>query len=483
VDAEIEAFLTKFNYFLQEPRVWIKAINDWRNAEYPASEKQLRNALDDLTPFSLRASYATSFIGVDIDLIGKDEAKSEEKFVKLRTSSNPGPTTTTGLFAETLLVSLTSSPAVGPELAEAISIVKSSFLVPPSLLVRTPHGVHLYWCFSETVSWQTQIKLVEYLLETIVHAKMEESRVQRKIEVLPSPSRSLRIPSRARALDQSTLDWDRKSPEGADFWLSLPLYRWEELLDRQALLKKRRTIDRERKRLAALVQGMGEISKTVEAPVASFDLNSIVFSEGESDANLKRLVRGAKAQGLSEEGTLALVKDRLATLVDQGYEPEADMRGAHLERRVLHLHRTARGNVDSKKNRYQAIWDLPVEVTVRDDWVTWALTRLKDHGLLPPEASEGRVVRFLQDLDRWMLKVDHAVDGGGDSDTTLVRAVGRSSYPFPKFLLTGWYSRYAPLWKALQVTEVLAKDPLVGYVPDLHRPQFYLRTPPGSPAG
>jgi len=65
---------------------------------------------------------------------------------------------------------------------------------PPSLLIESPHGAHLYWFFIEHMSWISVHEAVKRILDGL------------DVEILPTPSKPLRIPHEGCYLDVHTLE-------------------------------------------------------------------------------------------------------------------------------------------------------------------------------------------------------------------------------------------------------------------------------------
>jgi len=74
--AEVAAFFGKLNYFRQEIRVRNAADTEWKTWHWYAGDRIVQEALDGKKTIGLRASWTTSFISFDVDVIGKIEKAS-----------------------------------------------------------------------------------------------------------------------------------------------------------------------------------------------------------------------------------------------------------------------------------------------------------------------------------------------------------------------------------------------------------------------
>jgi hypothetical protein len=115
------------------------------------------------------------------------------------------------------------------ELRQAAEIVKGSFTVEPSLAVRSPHGCHLYWLLSEVKPW-TQVRPIAQRVKEEAEDQYAEIGIERKIEVLPSPTQALRLPRRDRLLEPGSLEAMEEPEDGEAFWRGLKQYLLEEIV-------------------------------------------------------------------------------------------------------------------------------------------------------------------------------------------------------------------------------------------------------------
>jgi hypothetical protein len=120
------------------------------------------------------------------------------------------------------------------ELRQAAEIVKGCFTVEPSLVVRSPHGCHLYWCLSEMKYW-TVVKGVAQRVKEEAEDQYNEVGIERKIEVLPSPTQALRLPRKDRLLEPGSLEAMEEPKDGEAFWKGLKQYRLEEIVKENVL--------------------------------------------------------------------------------------------------------------------------------------------------------------------------------------------------------------------------------------------------------
>jgi uncharacterized membrane protein YgcG len=123
------------------------------------------------------------------------------------------------------------------ELRDAAEIIKSCFTVEPSLAVRSPHGCHLYWCLEENRYW-TVVKGIAQRVKEEAEDQYGEIGIERKIEVLPSPTQALRLPRKDRLLEPGSLDAMEEPEDGEAFWKGLKQYRLEEIVKEEVLERR-----------------------------------------------------------------------------------------------------------------------------------------------------------------------------------------------------------------------------------------------------
>jgi hypothetical protein len=115
------------------------------------------------------------------------------------------------------------------ELRQAAEIIKGCFTVEPSLVVRSPHGCHLYWCLEEKKYWPV-VKGIAQRVKEEAEDQYSEVGIERKIEVLPSPTQALRLPRKDRLLEPWSLERMEEPKDGEAFWRGLRQYRLEEIV-------------------------------------------------------------------------------------------------------------------------------------------------------------------------------------------------------------------------------------------------------------
>jgi hypothetical protein len=274
--AEVAAFFEKLNY-LRKPIVVRNATDtEWKYWHWYAGDRIVQDVLDGKKTIGLRASYSTSMIGFDIDTPGKpeeniavggevDEAEAEEvasepkerdaEVVKREKEIQDGIAAWAGWdelrnmstyfddLSEVMAAIVVPEVAMGPkrgsgtghggvlslELNQAAEIVKGCFTVEPSLAVKSPHGVHLYWLLIEAKPW-TQVRPIAQRVKEEAEDQYAEIGIERRIELRPSPTQALRLPRKDRLLEPGSLEPMSAPANGEAFWKGLKQYRLEEIV-------------------------------------------------------------------------------------------------------------------------------------------------------------------------------------------------------------------------------------------------------------
>jgi head-tail adaptor len=281
--AEVAAFFEKLNYLRKPIVVRNAADTEWRYWHWYAGDRIVQDVLDGKKSIGLRASYSTSMIGFDIDTPGKPEENSgirgevdaveaetgeitsepkerDAEAVKREKEIQDGIAAWAGWdelrnmstyfddLSEVMAAIVVPEVAMGPkkgsgtgrgrglslELSQAAEIVKGCFTVEPSLAVKSPHGVHLYWCLEEAKPW-TQVRPIAQRVKEEAEDQYAEIGIERKIELRPSPTQALRLPRKDRLLEPGSLEPMEEPKDGEAFWKGLKQYRLEEIVKEEVL--------------------------------------------------------------------------------------------------------------------------------------------------------------------------------------------------------------------------------------------------------
>jgi hypothetical protein len=412
---------------------------------------------------------------------------------------------------------------LGPELREAVGMLVECFNEEPSLIVKSPHGCHVYWCLeTEEPSFEVRPKLVKVRREWIKRAK-DRGIMDIGIEVLPSTSKPLRVPRKDRLIEPRNLEPMEGIKDGEAFWRSLKRYPFEglikeEVLNRKAEDAKRPGLrlpnqeggeeaDKERAELEAVEGikreagaisteaaggvGVGSRAGSEGAEAGGQDDNNILslrpknrieaegmfmpFRNRETNPQLIKMIEGAKSEGLSLEEVIVWILSWEGRSREAGYRGDLFYNRELLKDRIAALFATSTATAAGAK-RFIELWNSKNMGYVRNDKATERVIEELDRITQQPKRSRRAVRRFLADIDAWKRIIDDATAdpaSGLDETTRRNRASGR--YPLPYALLRVMYSGCDRVWKDIQAAGIVVKAEGIGgqYVPNIGRPQYY----------
>ena len=102
---------------------------------------------------------------------------------------------------------------LGAELKEAVVMLLEFFNKEPSLVVKSPHGAHVYWCLEEKEPWFEVRPVMVKVRRAWQREAQERGITDIGIEVLPSIRKPLRVPRKDRLIEPGSLE-PMEKPEG-----------------------------------------------------------------------------------------------------------------------------------------------------------------------------------------------------------------------------------------------------------------------------
>ena len=127
---------------------------------------------------------------------------------------------------------------LGPELKASVGVLLEYFNGEPSLVVKSPHGCHVYWCLETREPWFR----VRPMMVKVRRAWLREARARGiadiGVEVLPSIRKPLRVPRKDRLIKTRSLEPMEKPEDGEAFWRGLRMYPFEGLIKEEVLNRK-----------------------------------------------------------------------------------------------------------------------------------------------------------------------------------------------------------------------------------------------------
>lgn len=564
--AEVAAFFERLNFFRKPMKVRNPYGEGWISRSWFAGDRIVQETLDGKKTIGLRASYTTTFMSFDIDAPGKPEEEAvweaaeepengieqtegkvevdeetrerwrreEEEIANWngwKVLEDNGVNEELELALAQIEVPNVGSGMIGrrgidlsPELKEAVEIVKGCCNVEPSLVVRSPHGAHVFWCLTEAKSW-AKVKERAQRVKEEVEDRFVECRIEREIEVLPSLKRELRVPRKDRLLEPGTLEPMKRPVDGERFWRGLRTYRLEDIVKESVLERRRgehggkarhgptRGKSREPKEKEGLPVGLveeigggnenpidcepneagvgqrGQVGAKSESgngerwrgrskkPKSKEEAEATVlpFRNGETNDQLIAMVEAGKRSGMSVGEVEAWVWEWIERSRREGYTGDLGKNQKEVRDRVAALY--ARANVAAGRKKWLELWDEENGKYPRDEEL--AARMVKQLETVRPVGTRARksLLRFMADLDVWVRIIDCeagkeplSLDRGTDENWR------RGSYPMPHEVLKELHGTYGDYWGDVQKAGIVVKDANKGgqYVPSLGRSQSYL---------
>ncbi len=521
---EVEAFVERFNYFRKPYNERDKTGVGWLRNHGLAGDAVVYRAITGYGDIGLLMNRRPRFICFDVDVPGKggdepepDEVEEQEEgseerqepAVEREAWDEAGPFTQDprmwagwpesgidGEVEEELRRALreAKSPSIPsrkfqrelePETRQAVEALVECFNERPSLVVKSPHGAHVYWCLEEEVLWyQLRRKLGK--VKRAWEEKKRERGIERNLEILPTPLRPLRIPRMDRLLESDGLEPMRRPADGEAFWQGLRRYRLEGLIKDEVLERVWPKDERPGLRLREEgEEGVGSGGRKGQTdagikgrrPRNSREAEELLmpFRNGETNGQLIGMVEGGKRGGMTLDDVTEWVLGWETRSRAAGYSGDMFRNGRELRSRIESLY-AACNVTEAGATRFVRLWREQEGKYPRNrEAAELMLERLE--GVSPqPKQSRQAVLRFFADLDAWRRIIDDAVaDPASGIDGGTRRTQGRGTYPLPTKLREEWYSGYNRIWVQVQAAGIIIKDkdPSGAYVPDIGRPQHY----------
>jgi len=524
---EVAAFMERFNYFRTPYNQGVQG--GWKRNHGLAGDAVVHRAITGHGDIGLLMNRKPRFICFDVDLLGKggdepepDEVEEQEEgseeqqeqTVEREEWDEAGPFTqdprTWGGWTEIgidgeveeglkrglresvkpMVPSRRIKPELEPEARRAVEALVECFNERPSLVARSPHGAHVYWCLEEEALWY-QLKLKLGKVKRAWEEKKRERGIERKLEVLPTPSRPLRIPRLDRLLEPEGLEPMRRPADGEAFWRGLRRYGLEGLIKAEVLERVWPKEERPGLRLHEEGEGGGEKKGLADAGKKgrrsrnSREAEELLmpFVNGETNGQLIGMVEGGKRSGMALDDVTEWVLGWETRSRDAGYSGDLFRNGRELRSRIESLY-AACNVTEAGATRFVRLWREQEGKYPRNREAAELMLERLESVSPQPKQSRTAVLRFFADLDAWRRIIDDAVaDPASGIDGGTRRNQGRGAYPLPTKLGEEWYSGYKRIWAQVQAAGIIIKDkdPSGAYVPDIGRPQHYrLNIPEGD---
>lgn len=511
--AELSAFLDAFAYWRKPYRVMRADGSVWVQLPFYATDQVVWRALNGRRDISMSLSETTNFFCFDIDTPGKgreseiaSDGAEEEDEVPPESPEEPGRREERNRLMEELLGEVVTSDPDFPPLPAGLSFERGTlreqraewgerilrayralvecFTEEPSLVVRSPHGLHVYWCLSERVAWPRLQPLLA-AVRTAWESRRDAEGFGGKLEILPTPTSPLRIPRKDRILRSTDLEPFAGPAGGEAFWRGLARHDLEGLITVEAREEGKKRRPRPGLQLRGKEEGVpqvgaggidddGEIMRLHPSSRAEAEELLMPFRPGQTNSQLIKMVEGGKREGLSLEEVTRWILAWETRSRQEGYQGDLFSSERHLRDRIEDLF--SRSSVTGAgATRFMRLWTERNAEYPRDQELAERL--LGQLEVLAPQASQARpaLLRLLADLDVWRRVIDAAVaDPASGLDRHTRSCQERGSYPLPHDLVHRLHSRHDRIFPLLQAAGIIEEDTGLGrYVPDLGRPQYY----------
>ena len=512
--AELAAFLGAFAYWRKPYRVMLADGSAWVELPFYATDQAIWRALNGRRDISMSLCETTNFFCFDIDTPGKgreseiagDGAAEEDVEEPVESPEEQGRREERNRLMEELLgeeveagPNLPPLPAGltfergtlserraenGARMRRAYRALVDCFTSEPSLVVRSPHGLHAYWCLSEGVAWPRLQPLLA-AVRTAWERKRDAEGFGRKLEILPTPTSPLRIPRKDRILRSADLEPLAGPASGEAFWRGLERHDLEGLIKEEALEEGKRR--RPRPGLPVRVEaeevpqvGEGLIAEEDEImrlhPKSRAEAEELLmpFRPGGTNAQLIKMVEGGKREGVGLEEVTQWILGWETRSRQEGYRGDLFSSERHLRDRIEDLF--ARSSATGAgATRFMRLWNERNAEYPRDQELAGRL--LGQLEVIAPQVPRARpaLLRLLADLDVWRRVIDAAAaDPASGLDRHSRSCHEGGSYPLPHDLVHRLHSRHDRIFPLLMAAGIVEEDTGLGrYVPDLGWPQYY----------
>lgn len=371
-----------------------------------------------------------------------------------------------------------------PETRLAVEALLECFNERPSLVARSPHGAHVYWCLEEEALWyQLSRKLGK--VKRAWEEKKREREIERNLEILPTPSRPLRIPRLDRLLEPEGLDPMRRPADGEAFWRGLRRYRLEGLIKEEVLERvwpKEARPGLRNQEGAEGVGGGGRKGQTDAEVLRLRPRNSreaeamlMPFRDGETNARLIKMVEGGKRGGMSLDDVTEWILGWETRSREAGYSGDIFRNLRELRSRIEVLYE-ASNVTEAGASRFMRLWEEKEGKYPRNREAAERMLERLESVSPQPKQSRQAVLRFFADLEAWRTIIDDAAADPASAVDDLTRMNhSRGVYPLPFELRREMYSRQQRIWSDMEAAGIVARDDEAEgrYVPDLGRSQYY----------
>jgi len=372
---------------------------------------------------------------------------------------------------------------LGEELKEAVRALCECFNEVPSLVRRSPHGCHVYWCFETAELWyRLRPKLAA--VRQVSLAVFADRGIGKNIQVLPTLTVPLRIPRKDRLIETASLEPIDVPADSETFWRSLRVYPLEGLIKEEVLETGSKAARRPRLRKPAASTGGTKAVGAVENgdmmslhPRNRAEAEELLmpFSEGQTNGQLIKMVEGGKREGLTLDDVTQWILGWETRSSAAGYAGDLFDNRGKLEARIAANYRASTATA-AGATRFIELWNRKRDEYERNEEAAERAIEALDRMTQQPKQSRKAVRRFLADIEAWERIIDDAAaDATSELDETTRRNRARGVYPLPYELLRVMYSGCDRIWKDVQTAGIVAKDEGSDgqYVPDIGRPQYY----------
>lgn len=517
---EVAAFVERFNYFRKPYNQRDKTGAGWVRNHGLAGDALVYRAITGHGDIGLLMNRRPRFLCFDVDLPGKDVDEPEtveieedgeehqDQTAEQEGLDEAGPVSQDpGTWAGWAEIGVDGEPQeeleqglreantpvmpewkfqheLEPETRRAVEALVECFNEQPSLVARSPHGAHVYWCLVEEALWyQLRSKLAK--VKRAWEEKKRDSGIKRNLEILPTPSRPLRIPRLDRLLEPEGLEPMERPTDGEAFWRGLRRYRIEGLIKEEVLgrewpkeerpgLRRQDGEDGDR-RDGRKGQTDAEVLRLRPRNSREAEELLMPFRDGESNVRLIKMIEGGKRGGMSLDDVTEWILGWETRSREAGYSGDMYRNLRELRSRIEVLYE-ASNVTEAGASRFVRLWEEKEGKYPRNQEAAERMLERLERVSPQPKQSRQAVLRFFADLDALRRIIDDAVaDPASEVDDLTRKNHSRGGYPIPFELRRQMYSRQQRIWADVEAAGIVTRDEEAAgrYVPDLGRSQYY----------
>jgi hypothetical protein len=326
-----------------------------------------------------------------------------------------------------------------PIVHKRYDLIRSCFGPDPSLVVRSPHGLHVYYLLNTLLGQEALHQLTRRTIGDL------------EVELKPTSDDTLRIPKKSHIVDPSDITrFLYPHPSDRIEWESIPTYSPEHLFG-----------ENYRNNINPFTSAK---ARPPRSKIINYELirqaeeDCLPFRNGETNEQLKWFVSRCRKAGMDLDRTIDLVQSWISR--STSYTGDLNSSEDLVEKRVEYIY-----NWKSKHTKAMSAMEPAKKIpTVLDPATTDAIERIAIRYPFPKQAQNGFKI-FVTELIRWKLYQDKIMTKPElfrqHSDKYPFYRPNRLKgyYPLPHLLIMKWNSRHSRILKWLICEGILEPSP------------------------